>query len=94
MKIKLSDPIQFGKDLIEELDLKPTAWAWREFSMPMTTEGQIEYQPYKLALVALEMAGVAGGASIMKKMSSMDMNALAQAVLGFLVKSPTTGSTP
>jgi hypothetical protein len=91
--IKLREPVQFGKksEPVTELVLKPTARACRDLTLPMTGEGKIDYQPYKLALAGLGMAGVAGGAAFVDLMHVADMNEVALAVMGFLNPAPTTG---
>jgi len=86
LTIKLRVPIQFGKDtLIDELVMKPNARAFKDFTIPMGQDGAISYQPYKLALVGLKMAGhIAAAPNLVDKMDPRDMNEVAQAVLGFL----------
>lgn len=81
--LKLRDPVQFGSELIEELVFKPSARAFKEFSLPMDQRGKIDYQPYALAQVGIKMAG--HPAAVVDKLSVRDMNEVAQAVLGFLV---------
>lgn len=93
VKVKLTEPVQFGKDeLIEELELKPLSRHFREFSLPMTGDGKIDYQPYKLAQVGVQMAGKPS--MFVDKLSVIDMVAVAQEVLGFFVPSQPTGPTP
>lgn len=82
MKLTLSQPIEFGKDnLISELDLKPTARAFKEFALPMKPDGGFLFQPYDLAVVGMKMAG--HPAALADKLSVEDMNEIAQAVIGF-----------
>jgi hypothetical protein len=81
--VKLTEPIEFGKDtVIEELVVRPTARAFREFSLPMKEDGTVLYQPYALAAVGVKMAGQPN--AIVDKLSVKDMSALAQVVMGFL----------
>ncbi len=79
--IKLLDPVQFGEELIEELLIKPTARACKDFSLPMSAEGSLVYQPYALAAVGVKMAG--RPPALLDKMSVRDMNTLGLAVLSF-----------
>lgn len=80
--VKLSDPVQFGKDeLVEELVVKPTARAFREFSLPMKEDGTILWQPYTLATVGVKMAG--HPPAFVDKLSVRDMVALSHVVMGF-----------
>ena len=94
--IKLRTPITFGSTVLEELELKTTGRALREFSLPMTPEGKIDYQPHALAVVGLKMAGqVAAAATIVDKMEDLqDLSEIAQTVMGFFAARPTTGNTP
>jgi hypothetical protein len=92
MQIKLSEPISFGKDTIEELTLKPTARDFRDFAMHMAGDGGFLFEPYKLAALGIRMAG--HPAPVTDKLSVSDMMEVAQAVQGFLVSSLKTGSTP
>lgn len=92
--IKLKSPIQFGKQspLIEELVLKPTARAFKEFSLPMTSDGKIDYQPYQLAAVGVRMAGQPN--PVVDQLGVEDMIEVANAVLGFFGTNPNIGKTP
>ncbi len=90
--LKLKSPIEFGKTTLEELVVVPTPRAYKGFSLSMTPEGKIDYQPYELATIGMRMAGQSSGA--VDKMSIADMNALAQLVLSFFGESPTAGSEP
>lgn len=88
----LKEPIQFGSQPITELVLKPTAKAFRGFSLPMTEDGRVFFQPYELAEVAVRMAG--HPAVVTEMLSAEDMAAVAGIVMGFLEPGPGTGSTP
>lgn len=94
--VKLSAPVQFGKDSdpVTELVLKPTPRAFKDFSLPMTADNGVLFQPYALALVGLKLAGIAGGPAFLDKMSISDMNEVAREVMGFLNPDPMTGNTP
>lgn len=83
--IKLSVPVEFGKEQepVTELVIKPTTRAFREFSLPMTKEGTIMYQPYELAKVGCQMAGHTPG--FVDRLNPKDMNNVAQVVLSFLI---------
>lgn len=95
MIIKLRQPVQFGRDAepVSELELKPNGRALRDLSIGMTAEGKVDFEPYKLTLVALRMAGVAGDKAFADLMDPADIWEVGQAVLGFLVRSPMGGST-
>lgn len=88
--VKLSVPVQWGKETIESLEIKPTARAFRDFSIPMTENGKIDYQPYQLAKVGLLCAGKVE--SIVDKLEVADMVKVAQVVLGFIGDGPKDGS--
>lgn len=92
--IKLSTPIQFGKDAepIVELVLKATPRAFRELQLPITEDGTTLFRPYELAKVGLKMAGQP--APILDLMDIADMMEVATAVMGFLIPSQKTGSAP
>lgn len=84
MTVRLRKPIPHGSQPIEELTLKPTSRAFKDFSLPMTAELKIDYQPYALALVGLKMAGyVVDSSKLIDRMDPKDMVELSQAVLGF-----------
>lgn len=81
--VKLCAPVQFGKDRITELVLKPNARAFKDLTLPMTQEGKVDYQPYPLAACGVRMAGHPN--AVLDKLHPRDLNEVAQAVLGFLV---------
>ncbi len=92
--IRLSTPVQFGKDAepIAELVLKPTARAFRDVTLPMNEDGTTHFRPYELALAGVKMAGYP--APFLDMMDPADMMEVATTVMGFLVPSQRTGSTP
>lgn len=92
--IKLRVPVQFGRDAepIAELELKPAAKHFREFTLPMKEDGTVMYQPYELAKVGLRMAG--HPPAVLDLMHPADMNTVAGVVMGFLGVGPGTGSEP
>lgn len=92
--VKLSEPIAWGKDeVVEELVLKPTSRAFREFSLPMSGDGKLDYQPYSCAKVGVRMAGKPD--AFVDKLSVSDMLEVAQVVIGFFGGSTAkTGSEP
>lgn len=92
--LKLQEPVQFGKDAepIAELVLKPTARAFRDFSLPMREDGTVIYQPYPLALVGMRMAG--HPAAVLDLMCPEDMAEVARVVMGFIGTGPATGPEP
>ena len=92
--IKLSTPVQFGKDSepIAELVLKPTARAFRELTLPIKDDGTVLFQPYELAKIGLKLAGQP--APVLDLMDVADMMEVATAVMGFLDPSRRTGTGP
>lgn len=88
--IRLLEPIEFGKDTIEEMTLKPTARSFKEFSLPVKEDGTMLYEPYKLASVGVRMAGHPN--AVADKLGIDDMNEIAQAVLSFLGRGLKTGT--
>lgn len=80
--IKLETPVELGEEIVQELVLKPTARAFREFSVPMTGDGKMFYEPHALATVGVRMAGKT--TALVDKLDPGDMNRIAQEVLGFL----------
>ena len=89
---KLRTPIKVGAELVTDLTLKSTARAWKDFSLPMSAEGKIDFQPYVLAQVGLKMAAQAPG--LVDHMDAADMFRLSQVVMSFFGLSQSDGSTP
>lgn len=83
VQLKLIAPIEWGKQSIGELTIRPYGKAVRDLTLPMTPEGKIDYRPYDLAKVALRMAGHADG--VIDKMHPKDISACAQVALSFFV---------
>lgn len=100
MKITLKMPVQFGKELIEELELKPTGRAMRGLRVESTGNGGFVYEPFAYAVAGLKMAGhVASAEAIADRLHPADQQEIATAVLSFFVTPPTSepskaGSTP
>ena len=92
--IKLSTPVQLGENSepITELVLKPTARAFRDFSLATKGDGGAVFQLYELAKIGMRMASQP--APLLDKMDPADMMELAGAVMGFLGTPLTIGSTP
>jgi hypothetical protein len=90
-EIKLSVPIEFGGDTISVLVLRPSARAFRGFSLPMTAEGGVLFQPYELAALGLKLAGQP--AQLLDKMDARDMAEVARAAMDFFVPGQPTGKT-
>lgn len=88
----LTHPIQFGSETISELQLKPSAGAFKGFSQVVRDDGSVVFDPYALALVAVRMAGKAP--AVADKLHPADMNRLAQVAMSFLVGGHETGKTP
>lgn len=83
---KFRDPFPQGKDevLLEEVELKPSARAWRGHKMEMGEGGKIVFEPHALSCLGMKMAGKVGEVEIVNRMSVRDMQALALMVFSFL----------
>jgi hypothetical protein len=90
--LKLHTPIQLGSELLEELSVKWTARAMKGFSLPLTADGGVLFQPYELARVGVQMAGQPS--VLLDKLAGPDIMALAQVVMSFFGDALTTGSAP
>ena len=87
--VKLSSPIEFGGETIEELEIVESCEAFKDFEMKLTGEGEIFYNPHKMAIIGLKMAGKSS--ALMKKLSVADMNRIASVVTAFLEPGQETG---
>jgi hypothetical protein len=89
MIVRLSTPIKFGDEMIEELVLKPVSRAFKDFELPMEegAEGvKLVFQPYKCAIVGLKMSGhVVDATKLVDMLDPKDLVKLASAVFGFFV---------
>lgn len=93
LTLQLEKPIQFGKELITELVLRPSAKAFRDFSLPMKADGTILFQPYELASVGVRMARYPS--AVVDMLAPEDMIQLAHQVMDFFAPAgPKTGSEP
>jgi hypothetical protein len=96
--MKLSEPVQFGSERIEELVLKPTAKAMLGLKMTMRGSdfgggGGFEFEPYTLARVGIVWA--ARPYAVLDLMTPPDVSKLGFLVLGFIMPSgPETGTGP
>lgn len=90
--IALRVPVQLGEqgELVRELTLKPSARAFRDFSMPLKDDGTILFQPYALAAVGVKLAGQPP--AFLDRMDPADMVEVAQAVMGFIGAGLGTGT--
>lgn len=90
--VRLREPVQFGKDAepITELVLKPTARHFRDLVIRTAEDGTVEYEPYRLALVGMKMAGQS--AAVLDLMDPRDMSEVAAMVMGFISPGQPTGS--
>lgn len=88
----LTAPVEFDERTITQLVLRSSAKALRGFSVEVTPEGGMKYEPWELGLVGMKMAGEPS--QVLEKMDMMDVQALAQAVMGFIVPGLKTGSAP
>lgn len=79
--VTLCKPLQIGSETVDELVLNPTPRAYKDFSLPMSGEGMILFQPYTLAKIGLIMAGKPS--ALVDKLDVKDMNALALKVMDF-----------
>lgn len=90
--VKLTHPVQWGKETVTELVMTPNARFFRDVELTTTGNG-ITYKPYPLAVAGVSMAGrAAGAATFVDKMHPADMNEVAQHVIVFLVPGPKDGS--
>lgn len=83
VKYTLEYPIEFGKETIVELELRPSAGAFRGFKQTMSVEGTVTFEPHAAALVALRMAGRPD--VLLDKLDPSDMMALAGLAQSFFV---------
>lgn len=89
----LKKPVQFTDSiLVEELTMRRTAKAFRDFTLPMQADGTIMFQPYALAKVGVRLA--AHPDALVDKLDPADMWQIAQVVMGFITGGPMTGDTP
>jgi hypothetical protein len=89
--VSLREPVKLGAVTVDSLTLKPSGRAFRNFSLPMTADGGILFQPYELAAVGVKMAG--HPAILVDKLHPADLIEVAQAVMGFLGGGLKIGST-
>lgn len=85
----LVHPIDFGKERIETLELKPTGRAMRDFSLEITKDGGMRVELYRLCLVGLTMAGKPS--AIADKMDAEDVSGLGMRALAFIMPGQATG---
>lgn len=89
LTLKLKVPIEFGKELIEELTLKPHPRALRELELQMGKNGEgnfFVFKPYSCALVGMRMAGHFAAAQVLvDKMDGRDLFDLGMMVFTFFV---------
>lgn len=90
--LPLKDPVEWGSTVITELTLRPTAAAFRGFSIRRHADGGFDYQPHALAVVGVGMAGKPE--KLADKLSVRDMLAIAEQVMLFFGPSQTDGRTP
>lgn len=91
--VKLKEPVQFGSELIEQLELRPTGRAMRDFSL-VNKDGAVIFNPYDCAVVGVKMSGrLVGAEKIVDMMAPVDLMEVFQVVMGFIGGSPQTGST-
>jgi hypothetical protein len=85
IKVKLRKPLKLGKEEIEELTLKPSAAAFRDFELTLSADQTVVFKPYPLAIVGLSLAGYPTAANhLVKQLDPRDMVALAREVFSFL----------
>ena len=83
VKYVLEYPVQFGSELVTELELKPSAGAFRGFKQTMSADGTVTFEPHAAARVALLMAG--RPEVLLDKLDPSDMLALAGLAQSFFV---------
>lgn len=90
--MRLREPVQFGRDAdpISELVLRPVAKHFRDLSIKTGADGSLDYEPYKLALVGMRMAGQP--TAVLDLMHPADMSEVARLVMGFIEPGQPTGS--
>jgi hypothetical protein len=87
--VTLNYPIQFGQELVEELTIRATAKAFRNFEVQGTQDGRMVFKPYELAILGLAMAGKPR--AMVDLMDPSDMQEVATIVLGFIENGRATG---
>ncbi len=80
--VKLNEPIQWGKDLIEVLTLKFNMRAIKDLSIEVTTSGGTKLNLYDLALAGVRMSGHPDG--VFQKLGGSDVQEVAKAAQLFL----------
>lgn len=83
--IKLRKPLQLTKETeIDELVLKPSGRAFRDFEIEMNEDGSFIFKPYSCAIVGLKMAGyTASAAKLVDQLHPKDQVAVGAAVFRF-----------
>lgn len=76
--------------MVQELDLKWSPAAFRDYALPMREDGTILFQPYALAEIGVKLAGKPR--IMVDKLGPEDFMELAQKVMSFFGTGPTTGS--
>jgi len=80
---KLAHPVDFGKEQITEIEMKPTGKAMRDFKMRIHSDESIEIEPFRLAELGLTMAGKPR--VIAEMMHPEDVTALGIAAMAFIM---------
>jgi hypothetical protein len=88
---RLEYPVTFGSELIESVQLKPTGRVMRDFKLRIGADGSMEMDIFKLAELALKMAGKPS--AVLDKMDPLDITGLSMLVLAFIMPGLKTGKT-
>lgn len=87
--MKLRQPIAFGKEMLDELTLRPNARAIRDMEVQIGKNGDASFfvfKPHPFALVGLKAAGhTAAAPALIDKMHPKDIWDLGWLVFGFFV---------
>ena len=92
LTVKLRSPVPWGKgETITELIIAPTPRMFRNFALRTSTDGAIIFEPYPLAVFAVQAAGYTP--SLADKLGVADFMEVAHEVMGFLAPPPAIGRT-
>lgn len=80
--IKLKQPVKMGTHTIEELTLKFSPRAFKEFSVPLKDDGTVIFTPYVFAAAGVRLAGQPS--TVLDRLGAADFFTLARATLSFL----------
>ncbi len=87
----LLHPIEYGKERIEQLELKPAGRHMRDFKLKLGADESIEFEPYRCAEQGLLLAGKPP--TLADKMHPADLTGLAMVFMSFILPGPKTGKS-